>query len=586
MRVALFRWKAIGPLLLVGVVGVGSWLVFADRIAKATAQAVGTTLVGARVEIDRLHLDLPHGRVEIRGLTVASPFEALENLLQADALVADIDPLPLLEKKVVIDRLAATGLRFGTPRLTDGRTGGRSDGVMGQVTRWGEQLQVPALALPTGTINIDRLDLGQLNTPRAAAALAARADSARLAWEAGLGGLDVTATVDTAKRLAERLRGAKATDVRLLGDARRTLEQVTRAQGRVLGLERSVASGAAALQGGVAGLADAKQRDYALARGLLKLPGLDAPDIGAALFGLAAVDRFQRALYWVQLGRRYMPPGLLPRATPGPSRARRAGMTVRFPRAHVEPAFLLRTAELSVELGAGGAAPRTYAARLSDVTTDPTLHGRPATASASAPGFRLGAVLDHVRATPRDTVAASLVGVALPPLRLPSLPLRIEPGSGTVALSFALQGDQVRARWTMQSDRVRWVRDSGAAASATGDVIWRVVSAIATLEVSASLTGSLTHPRLGVSSNVDRAIADRLRALLGAELSAAERRMRAQIDSLVDGQVAPVVAQVTALGGGDVTRRLGDQRAQLDDARKALEQRLRELTRLPGVRLP
>src|SRR3989449_4445862 len=35
----------------------------------------------------------------------ASPFEALQNLLEADELVADVDPLPLLEKKVVIDLL-------------------------------------------------------------------------------------------------------------------------------------------------------------------------------------------------------------------------------------------------------------------------------------------------------------------------------------------------------------------------------------------------------------------------------------------------------------------------------------------------
>jgi len=71
----------------------------------------------------------------------------------------------------------------------------------------------------------------------------------------------------------------------------------------------------------------------------------------------------------------------------------------------------------------------------------------------------------------------------------------------------------------------------------------------------------------------------------GAELAVAERRVRAQVDSLVDGQVAPVLAKVTALGG-DVTRRLGGERTQLDDARKALEQRLRALTGIPGVRLP
>jgi hypothetical protein len=111
------------------------------------------------------------------------------------------------------------------------------------------------------------------------------------------------------------------------------------------------------------------------------------------------------------------------------------------------------------------------------------------------------------------------------------------------------------------------------------------VSGIPAVEVSASLTGTITRPQLAVSSNLDRALAERLRAVAGAEVAAAERRMRAQVDSLVDGHVAPAVAQVTALGG-DVTRRLGGQRAQLDDARKALEQRLRELTRLPGVRLP
>ena len=587
MGVAVFRWKAVAPLSLFGVAGLGLWLAFADRIAKRTAESVGTALVGAEVEIERLHLDLRHGRVEIRGLTVASPFEALENLLQADTLVADIDPLPLLEKKVVIDRLTATGLRFGTPRKTDGRTGGQADGVMGQMQRWAAQLEVPALHLATGEISADRLDPAQLSTPRAAAALAARADSARRAWDARLGGLDAPAAADSARRMVERLRGAKATDLKLLGDARRTLGVLKQAQDRVTVLERSVTSGIAELQAGAAGLGEARQRDYATARRLLKLPGLDAPDIGAALFGAAAVDRFQRVLYWVELGRRYMPPGLLPRATPGPKRARRAGTTVRFPRAHEEPAFLLRTAELSVQLGEPGATPRTYAASVSGVTSDPALYGRPATASAAAPDFRLGALLDHVRPTPRDTAAASLAGVALPPLALPSLPIRLDPGVGTVALSFSVQGDQVRARWTVQSDRVRWTRDSGGAASPSpiGDLVWRAVSGIAALEVSASLVGSLAHPQLAVSSNLDRALAERLRAVAGAELAAAERRMRAQVDSLVDGQVAPVLAQVKALGG-DVTGRLGGQRAQLDDARKGLEQRLRELTRLPGVRLP
>src|SRR5439155_1085286 len=209
---------------------------------------------------------------------------------------------------------------------------------------------------------------------------------------------------------------------------------------------------------------------------------------------------------------------------------------------------------LSVQLGAAGTAPRTYAASVTAVPSDPARYGRPATASAAAPGFRLGALLDHVRATPRDTAMASLAGVALPPFSLPSLPIRLEPGSGTVALSLAVQGDEVRARWTMQSDRVRWSRDSSGAASPspTGDLVWRVVSGIPTLAVSASLTGSLARPQLAVSSNLDRALAERLRAVAGAELAVAERLVRAQVDSLVDGQVAAVLATVTVPRGAAI----------------------------------
>jgi len=129
VSVRIFRWRAIGPLFVFTLLGGVLWVLFADHIARRAAEAIGTAIVGAKVEIDHLHIDLTNGDVTVRGLTVASPHEALKNLVQADELVADIDVLPLLEKKIVIDRLAANGLRFGTPRLTDGRTAGRPDGT-------------------------------------------------------------------------------------------------------------------------------------------------------------------------------------------------------------------------------------------------------------------------------------------------------------------------------------------------------------------------------------------------------------------------------------------------------------------------
>jgi uncharacterized protein (TIGR03545 family) len=584
VTVRIFRWRAIGPLLVFTLLAGVLWVLLADRIARRAAEEIGTAIVGAKVEIQKLHIDLTNGDVTVRGLTVASPHEALKNLFQADELSADVDVLPLLEKKVVIDRLAANGLRFGTARATDGRVPGDpnasvSGRVMGEARDWAQRFQVPALQLATGKIDVGTLDPRRLSAIPAAEALSARADSSRRAWQTGLDSLGLAATTDSAVATLARLRTARATDLAALRDARRAIEQLQQARGRVTALERSVTGGLAALRAGVAGLDNAKQRDYAFARGLLKLPTLDAPEIGLALFAPSAVAQFQRALYWTQLARAHMPPGLLPRAEEGPPRARRSGSTVRFPREHALPGFLLRTAELSFQLDPTAPQPKRYAGRLTGLTSDPALYGRPTLFEASAPAVTAGAMLDHVHATARDTAGATVQGVRLPVIQLPSLPIGLDPGQGTAQLGFALRGDTIRARWAIRSTHVRWSRDSAAQRSPGADLLWRTVSAISDLQVDAGVTGTLSQPRLSVRSNLDAAIAARLRTMLGEEVAAAERRLRAEVDRQVDPAIAPVRARVTALQS-EITKRLADQRARLDQAQKDLEARLRELTRI------
>ncbi len=587
-RLKIFRWRAIGPLLVLFVIGVILWLIFADTIARHETQKVGTQVLGAKVEINDLHLDLPHGKVMIRGLTVASPHEALRNLLQADELVADLDVVPLTEKKIIINRLAANGLRFGTPRETDGRVATKSgEGIAGQVlaeTReWASQFQFPALQLATGKINIDSLDPRRLSTIPAAEALGAQADSSQRAWKAAFDTLRIGPTLDSASATLEKLRHARATDLATINEARQAIERLKRAEQRVTTLERGVKSGVARLQAGLVGLDSAKQRDYAFARSLLHLPSLDAPNVGAALFGAGAVKPFERVLYWAQLARRYMPPGLLPRATTGPARVRRAGEDVRFPKERALPAFLLRTAELSFVLKPTSDQPQRYAGSLTGLTSDPALYGRPTLASATGPQFSAGAMMNHVRSVPLDTAGAIVGGIPLPALDVPGVGLRIDPGAGSTQLGFRLNGDTIHARFALRSLNARWARDSGLTNSTMGSLIWQVVSGISNLDLEARVSGALHNPTLAVRSNLDQAIASRVRAVLGDQIAAAEKQVRARVDSLVNDKVTPVRAHVNELQAQAQTQ-IAQQRARIGELQKQLEQQLRSLTR--GIRLP
>ena len=596
-RLKIFRWRAVGPLLVLFIILAILWWLFADTIARRETQKVGTQLLGAKVEIQDLHLDLKNGDVTIRGLTIASPHDAFKNLLQADELVADIDVIPLTEKKLIIDRIAANGLRFGTPRATDGRVAAKSDGkgsgagiaerVLAETREWASQFQVPVLQLATGKISIDSLDPRRLSTLPAAEALGARADSTQKAWQAELNDLQLGPTLDSAAATLEKLKKARATDLATLNEGRLAIERLKRASERVTALERGVKTGLAGLQSGLAGLDSARRRDYAFARSLLKLPSLDAPEIGNALFAPGAIRPFEKVLYWTQLARRYMPPGLLPRASTGPERARRAGEDIRFPKEQALPGFLLRSAELSFLLRPTSDEPQRYAGRLTGLSSDPTLYGRPMLASASGPQLAAGAMLNHVRGIPLDTAGATVGGIPLPAFSVPGLPLRLDPGDGTTQLGFNLNGDTIHARFGLRSSNVKWARDTGAAGqnltnTTIGDLIWRTVSGISNLELEARLSGALHNPQLAVRSNLDQAIATRLRAVIGEEVAAAERQVRERVDALVKEKVDPVRTQVHPLQT-QANARIAEQRARVDEMQKQLEQRLRELTR---IRLP
>jgi hypothetical protein len=177
-----------------------------------------------------------------------------------------------------------------------------------------------------------------------------------------------------------------------------------------------------------------------------------------------------------------------------------------------------------------------------------------------------------------------LASVGLPGFSLPGLPLRLEPGRGAVTVAFALHGDSLRASWRVRANQMKWRGDS-AGASPLESLIRQVLVGITQLDLKAELSGTIANPALAIRSNLDEAIAGRLRAMLGEELAVAERRLRAAVDSLVEPQTAPLRARMTATAE-EIERRLAEQKARLDQAQKALEQRLRELTRLPGIRLP
>jgi len=595
----LFRWRAIGPLLLLALLlGIG-WLVFGDRLVESAGEDAGTDLLGTELDLERLSLRETRPGGNLAGAALTNPLDPTRNLVETGAIELRVDPEALIERKLVIERLSIKALRFDTPRATPGTVSesGAAYQILRSLADWREGLDVPILRLSTIDSVADLvLDPGSLETVRRARGLARTGDSLVAATRALVTGFDPGPAIDSAKALAGRIAATDPKSLNLLQarsltqSARRTVAAVDSLIGEVEGIERQVGAGVDSLAGAVAALDEARRQDYAFARSLLDLPDLRAPEIGRALFGHVSLDRLQQLLYYSHLAERYLPPGLQPRTLTGPRRLRRAGVTVTYPRSTELPSFLLREGAIELAIPVGGRL-HPVALEARGLTSEPSVYGEPATLSARATiagdrpiSVTVSALLDHRTSRLRDSLAAALDGVDLPSLRLPGVPLAVDLGTGSSRLSFSRTGDRVRARWSFSTRTAAWRRvdSAGARGAPALELLWQVVSGLDELAVTAALDGELARPSFSVSTNLDRALAGRLRELVGDVTARAEQRARAAVDSIVGTPVREARAALEA-ARSEGRERLQGIRGRLGEARAEIDAALRRLApRLPG----
>ncbi|MFI5235522.1 MAG: hypothetical protein ACHQXA_07425, partial [Gemmatimonadales bacterium] len=390
MTTRFFRWKAIIPLAVFIGLLMGAWWLLADPIGRRAVIAAGSKMTGAEVDLATFHIHLFKGSVELDGLQMANASDLTRNTVEVDRILFDLDPAALFEKKFVIDRMTIAGVRLGAVRPMPAKpipeAAADTTSPLATAKAFAAKVSVPLLKLtPVESIKALVLNPSQLKSVAAAAALQARGDSVRKALQAGYDSLRLQPVLDSSRALADRMakfdpKGAGIAGIQKAAqDLNQGLDRIKQAEARVAALQQATATAAAGLNDGAKGLDAARQQDYALAHGLLKLPTFSPSDISAALFGRMATDRFQQAVYWAQLARKYMPPGLLPKKNPGPKRARMAGTTVRFPQLHQLPAFLVRQADVSLSFGGAAARDNAFQATVQGVTSDPALYGKPTT---------------------------------------------------------------------------------------------------------------------------------------------------------------------------------------------------------------
>ncbi|HEX6199816.1 MAG TPA: hypothetical protein VF150_06080 [Thermoanaerobaculia bacterium] len=614
------------------LVALGWWL-YADTLVERSVEDTGAYWTGARVDVESADIRPFDGVVSLTGLQVANPDRPMKNLFEADEITADLMLGPLLEKKIVVERLNVLGVRFDTDRETSGALED-PDPEAGQLLRsvngWADQVEIPELSLESlgGTVRTEAISTDSLATVRYARQVVTRADSMRTSWQGELQELDPRPRIDSLQAVVQRLESFRpsltnATQIPgLVRDGRAALQNLTSLEDEIRVLDQNVRSGLSSLALNQETLGELRAQDMAYARSLLDIPSLDAPTISPALFGGTALGWMKPVLYCAQRAERFLPPGLDPRRRPGADRVRAEGTTFDFREGAEWPQFLLQEGNLDMLLSGAGPAAGSYTARIQDLTTAPALLGRPLEIAlardeaAQGPGrMSLLAILDHTGEVLRDSADFSIEGFGLPQIPVQGFGGGLDLGQGQASFSASRVGERISARLRWSTDDVSWVSlgpggeavtpeaaDTTAATAgevpAPGqpslegalqqirgdvgspewarDLVRRTLGGLERVELEMGLSGTLESPELSVSSNLGAAIADALRREVGREVEAAEQRIRAEVNAQIQPLVDEARSRVDEIEAG-VAQRVGAQRAEVEELRRRLEERLGEL---------
>ena len=94
---------------------------FTDNWLERQIETYASGIVGAKVEIDDLDLNLLQLRAGWRRLQVADPNDTRRNVIETGAAKIDLSAEPLLYGRWIIEEMQLENLRSGTKRKTDGK---------------------------------------------------------------------------------------------------------------------------------------------------------------------------------------------------------------------------------------------------------------------------------------------------------------------------------------------------------------------------------------------------------------------------------------------------------------------------------
>lgn len=530
------RWTYLISRLVI-VASVWGFLAFGlDPLLRNSAVLALQSVTGAKADISVLSTKFFPPTVTLRNVALASAGRPGKNIVEFDELHVSLELSSLSRRRFVVEDGHLHGVRFDTRRSDDGQLEESTEPVSDEPSWMSEKLtdlgdewlnnlteQVKAQLDPSvletyrvGTEMYEKWDASFMELSSRAKAMKPRVQQLRTQFQQAREG-ETLQQIEQYIQVAERAEQV-VLDVQQFRDELRGIVPEVRNDFQLLN--------------------DARQRDQEKVMRTLSLLKPDARRISQALLGRTVYGQIQQTLTWIQAAREYQSE-LKEQVRP----PRSAGRDIEFLARSPAPDFLLKKLALSGQISVNEELV-PFKAKISDVTEDPKLLGRPCVLRLKAEGTRplqLRVTWDATGEVPCAEMLASFRDTNAIPLRAGN-PQRAG-FSGTLSdLSWTtrltLTGNQIDGNIELLSqigdlhfeaaDNVR-----PEIVEAANDAF----SSVHVLNATVVLGGTLTQPDIELHSDVGEQVAAGVQQAFTHQLDRARERLLAEANTYAGDQI-------------------------------------------------
>jgi uncharacterized protein (TIGR03545 family) len=564
------RWWGFAVFLFLALAITAVWVLVVDGIVKQKIEEEGTAAVGAKVELDHADLTLFPTGLTLTRLQVSNPNEPMTNAVEIANLSMGLDGLLLLRRKVIIDEMIVTGVKFGTVRATSGAIDDRSREPLPDSEVGGDPFQLPPFEVP---------------------------DVKKILQEENLETLQLIEDIQTDIQREKELWRTRMKD--LPGKA-----QFAKYQTRIKGLKSSAKGGIGGVLGGMEEansikqdieqdledlkgartefeekialikkrLAQAKvapKHDVQRLKEKYSLSPQGLANLGQTLLGKQIGAQLKEAAGYYEMVKPYLEGGVggSQQSLDEQEPLRGKGIDVPFTESHPLPDFLIRVAKLSLNLDVG-----EITGTINNITPDQTTLGSPLTFAFSGEELKgldslvLDGTLNQIQPSrPASQASFTARQYRVQPITLSEQedwPVVLKEGLADVQIQANLKGEDLQATGTSELSSLKLVAGRGGDSNPLTQSLSSAVSGISALSVHVQVTGTLEHNEVEIRSDLDHILQDAAGKMvkdLGAKFG---KELQAAIAAKVSGPLKSLNGEFGGLTGigGDLTKRLTQEK--------------------------